>query len=160
MYGWIVFKVNPFEPRVADYQRFRELFPDAAIVYGDSTSLIYYYAHTHNAKWTYQDRFLVGGKRIAVYDVDDGARHPVRILRNKGVPFFDLAQPETYTLLADTLRHEKIPSAVLYYDSLSWEPASTKILENKFRELAPLAGLEFGRYAMGSTYAFIEFKLK
>jgi hypothetical protein len=159
-FGWAVYPWTSVEPLSAEYARFRALFPEPENIYGDSTSTIFYYAETHESKWTFQDRFLVHNQRIAVYRRDDGSGHPIRILRNKRQPYFDLTDPETYQVLAETLQHEGLKSAVLYFAGLRWDAAGAKTLEDRFRALAPLAGLEYGRYSVGRSYVFIEFKLR
>ena len=159
-FGWTVYPWDPIDPLSAEYKRFRVMFPSPDTIYGDATSMILFYAQTHRSKWIFQDRFLIDEQRIAVYQVDDGSGHPMRILKNKREVYFDLRNPEMYQVLADTLRHENLKSAVLFYGGLSWNAQGAKILENSFQKLAPQAGLDYGRYSLGNTYAFIEFKLR
>jgi hypothetical protein len=135
------------------------MFPSPDAIYGDLTSVLFYYHRHHAEKWTLVDRFLSEGQRITVHDVVDGRRHTVRVVRNKRQAFLSLTDPETYKVLAATLRHENLKSAVLFYEGLSWDDKVTKHLENGFRTLAPRYGLDWGRYTIGNSYAFIEFKL-
>ena len=92
--------------------------------------------------------------------MSDGNGHPVGILRNKAQTWLDLLDPETYRILAETLRHEGLESAVLFSVDRGWDTAGAKSLEEQSRTLAQLAGLEGGRYAVGPTYAFVEFRLR
>ena len=138
-YGWAVYPWTSVQPTSPEYSQFRAVFPKPENIYGDNTSTIYYYAETHKSKWTLQDRFLVHDQRITVYRTDDGNGYPIRFLRNKRQTWFDLTDPETYQVLAGALRQERL---------------------ERFRTLAPLAGLEYGRYSVGRTYVFVEFKLR
>jgi hypothetical protein len=159
-YGWAVYPWDSVELKTKENDLFHQMFPAPDAVYGDATSIIYYFSRTHQAKWMNLDRFIINNQRVVVYRVDDGSGHPTTVFRNKRTAFLDLQDPETYQVLAESLRRENLRSVVVYFDSIHWTPESTKILEDKFRTLAPLAGLDYGRYSMGTTYAFIEFRLR
>ena len=159
-YGWAAYPWDSVELKTAENDLFQKMFPAPDAVYGDGTSIIYYFARMNRAKWNNLDRFIINDQRVVVYRVDDGSGHPTTVFRNKRTAFLDLQDPETYQVLAESLRRENLRSAVLYFDSIHWTPESSKILEDKFRTLAPLAGLDYGRYSMGTTYAFIEFRLR
>jgi hypothetical protein len=159
-FGWSVYPWNSTEFYTAEYAQFHAMFPTPESSYCDARSTIFYYSEAHRARWTFEDRFLVDEQRIVVYQVDDGSGHPTRLLRNKKEAFLDLAAPVTYTVLSGVLQHERLRSTVMFYEGLRWDAASSKSLEERFRTLAPLAGLEVGRYVIGPGYAYIEFKLK
>ena len=159
-FGWAVYPWSSVQPKSAEYSRFRELFPRPENIYVGHIAAICYYAETHTSKWTFQDRFLIDNQQIIFYRVNDGNGHPVGILRNKAQTWLDLLDPETYRILAETLRHEGLESAVLFSVDRGWDTAGAKSLEEQSRTLAQLAGLEGGRYAVGPTYAFVEFRLR
>jgi hypothetical protein len=158
-YGAVVFKWDPAEPKSKEYSHFRETFPTPDALYADTTSAILYFAHKHNAKWTFLDRPIIDAQRMTVYEVDDGSGRPVRFIRNKRVGYFALSEPEMYRVLADVMRHQGLKSVILFYDGVGWGPDATPHRERSFRTLAPEAGLQYGRYSIGDGWAFIEFKL-
>ena len=150
-YGWTVYPWNPTDNRSAENAQFRQLFPSPEGIYGDIVSVNQYYASVHQAKWTYYDRYLVGGERIVSYQMDDGTGHPVRVMRNKGGAYFDLLGLNSYQVLAEALRHEKLKSAVLLFDGPSWDAKGARTIEDTLRKLAPMAGLEVGRASVSTT---------
>ncbi|HEY3837058.1 MAG TPA: glycosyltransferase family 39 protein [Bryobacteraceae bacterium] len=158
VYGWTTFPWDPVELKTAENDLFSKTFPAPEAVYGDATSIIHYYSRHDRAKWINVDRFVVNQQRVVAYRVEEGGRSTV-VMRNKRTAYLDLQDPETYQALAESMRRVGVKSAVVYFDSIGWTPESSRILEEKFRSLAPRAGLEYGRYVMGPGYAFIEFRL-
>jgi len=158
--GWAAYPWGAAEPRSAEYKRFRQLFPTSDSVYADQASAIYYFGETHRAKWSFVSRILVDEQRVVEYRIDDGSGHPVRLFRNKNQPWTDLANPNTYRVLADTLRVQHLKSAQLYFVGLNWDEAAKTVLEERMRTLSPQAGLDIGLHEVGTTYAFAEFKLR
>jgi hypothetical protein len=159
-YGWNVYPWNAVEVRSGENARFRQLFPNPDTIYTDQSSAIFYYGDNNNKQWTFQDRFLINNQRIVEYRVDGQSGHPVRLFRNKNQPWFELTNPETYQVLAAMMREKKLKSVVLFFTSVSWNEEGTSILDERVHALAPLAGLECGRYELGTTYAFIVLKMK
>jgi hypothetical protein len=159
-FGWAFYPWSSALPTSAEYRRFRELFPNAENVYADQTASMYYYAETHNSKWIFRDRFVIRDQRITFYRVDDGSGHAAGFLRNKRLDWLDLTDLETYQVLAGALRYEGIKSAVLFAVGRGWDAAGAKILEERVRTLAPMAGLECGRYSVGLNYVFAQFGLR
>ncbi len=158
-FGWSVCPWSSTPLMSAEYRLFRAQFPEANNIYGDNTSAIFFYSHTHNANWAFQDRFLARDQRITVYQVDEGSGQTVRLLRNKHETFLDLTNPETYQTIAAALRNEGRRTVVLFDVGRGWDDAGARTLENSVRTLAPNAGLESSRVSVGRTFIFAEFTL-
>lgn len=159
-FGWSLAPWNMKEPNWEGNARFRQFFPNPENIYIDRISTILFFGENYKSNWSYQDQFFIDGHPIVAYRVDDGKSRPVRVLLKKNQRWFELLKPETYRILAETLQHEKLKSAVLFFMSLKWDDRGAVALEEAFRTMAPAAGLECGRYEMGRNYLFIEFKLR
>jgi hypothetical protein len=159
-FGWAVYPWSSTALDYAEYSQLQSLFPHPATIYVDKSSAIFYFGENHRARWTLQDRFLAREQRITTYKVDDGQNPPTRFLQNKNQPHLELTDPETYQVLAATLLHEGLPSAVIYCVGRSWSADGARTLEARLQSLAPANGLDVGRYQVGTNYVIAELRLR